>query len=447
MKRRLLVILSIVSVVLSASAQRVRFELSFSADKPADVSKVYVQALPHGEVNAVPLRFKGDRYTGSVPVSVSGFYEVVMVINDGQWIIPVYSTKSRKIELSMEFNGNAVLEKSSVNNMALSELNSVILINNRKLWLTDNLSDEAMRSIIGNYFTVSDSLVEALKPSTSVAKYMKAMAYTGAQSFYTSIPRAQRRALSKLAFTREDVLPSSTDVLDNECAALIQQAMQSVFSEVSDKTNGDLDEMLKELYNTYKCKAVKEKVADLAVKRFLTRYKYASDFEGGLEYLKSVVEYFDLSSHYVKEYMKHKASLIGADFPENVVLVNADNEVVDFSTFKGKFVYIDLWTSWCVPCCKEIPHLQAIEKEFEDSDIVFVSISTDTDEDAWKERMEEYNMAGNQLLDSENNLTDVLNVSGIPFFVVYDKEGKLHTYDALRPSSGDKLKQFLLSLQ
>ena len=208
-----------------------------------------------------------------------------------------------------------------------------------------------------------------------------------------------------------------------------------------------LDEMLKELYNTYKCKAVKEKVADLAVKRFLTRYKYASDFEGGLEYLKSVVEYFDLSSHYVKEYMKHKASLIGADFPENVVLVNADNEVVDFSTFKGKFVYIDLWTSWCVPCCKEIPHLQAIEKEFEDSDIVFVSISTDTDEDAWKERMEEYNMAGNQLLDSENNLTDVLNVSGIPFFVVYDKEGKLHTYDALRPSSGDKLKQFLLSLQ
>ena len=144
--------------------------------------------------------------------------------------------------------------------------------------------------------------------------------------------------------------------------------------------------------------------------------------------------------------MKHKAMTVGADFPENVVLVDANGNEVDFSTFKGKYVYIDLWASWCGPCCSEVPHLQALEKELEGGDVIFVSVSTDTDTDAWKEKMEKLNMHGNQLLDRDGELCNMLNVNGIPFFVVYDKNGKLHTYGALRPSSGERLKKFLQEL-
>ena len=178
----------------------------------------------------------------------------------------------------------------------------------------------------------------------------------------------------------------------------------------------------------------------------MSQYDYAADFDGGLEYLEKVVKDFGLSRHYIDDYLKHKAVLVGAEFPDNVVLVDSEGHKVDFSTFKGKYVYIDVWASWCAPCCNEVPYLQALEKELEGSDVVFVSISTDTDAEAWKSKMTELGMHGNQLLDRDGTLCSMLNVSSIPFFVIYDKEGKLHTYGALRPSSGYHLKQYLRDL-
>ena len=60
---------------------------------------------------------------------------------------------------------------------------------------------------------------------------------------------------------------------------------------------------------------------------------------------------------------------------------------MDFAQFRGKYVYIDLWASWCVPCCREVPHLQKLEKELENKDVVFLSISIDQNPSAWKKKM------------------------------------------------------------
>ena len=43
-------------------------------------------------------------------------------------------------------------------------------------------------------------------------------------------------------------------------------------------------------------------------------------------------------------------------------------------------------------------------------------------------------LEGNQLIDKDNRLSEALNVNGIPFFIIYDKEGKLYKYNAPRPS-------------
>ena len=180
---------------------------------------------------------------------------------------------------------------------------------------------------------------------------------------------------------------------------------------------------------------------------FLSEHNYSADFEGGLEKLQLVVGKYGLPQRYVDEYIKRKATVVGSPFPADVVLEDADGNVVDISSFKGKYLYIDLWASWCGPCCKEVPYQQAIEKEFQDSNVVFLSISTDTDKDAWKNKMVELNMHGNQLHDRNNTLCNALNVNGIPFFLIYDKEGKLHTYKAMRPSRSDALKMILEGLE
>ena len=447
MKKSLLIFLSLF-VAMVASAQRARFELSFNSSVPAELSKVYVRPLNNcEETNTVTLRLKGGKYTATVPVSESGFYEVVMVVNKGQWLTTVYSPKSKKKELAIEFNGAGLSEMSSADNRALSSINALIYANNRKLWLNEGMSYANLKSLVESYLSVTDSVIAADRPAAPVVKYMKAWAYTAAHTCYTSIPRAQKRKAKEIPFTKEEVLPSAVEVLDNETAALIASATQFVYSTVSAAGGLEIDGMLSTLYNDYKCAAIRNKVADMLLNRFLTRHSYAMDFDGGLEYVKGVVGKYGLSEKYVDEYLKHKAVLVGADFPQEVVLETPEGEVVDFSTFKGKYVYIDMWASWCGPCCREVPHLQALEKEFEGGNVVFVSVSTDTDTDAWKAKLKELDMHGNQLHDRDGNLSQILNVGGIPFFVVYDKEGKLHTYGALRPSMGEPLKTFLKGLK
>ena len=448
MKKNLFIFFSLLFVAMVASAQRARFEMTFSSSVSADLSKAYIRPLNNGEEGeAVTLRLKGEKYTAQVPVSESGFYEVVMVVNNGQWLAPVYSPKSKKKELAIEFDGTAVSEKSTVENRALSAFNSLVYVNNRKLWFTEGLGDSELKSLVESYMSVTDSIINADKLPEAVAGYLKAWAYTAAQNCYTSIPRAQKRKAKEIPFTKEDVLPAAIDVLDNEYAALISSAVQHVYSAVSAGGGLEIDGMLDALYSEYKCEAVRNKVSAMLLNRFLTRHNYAMDFDGGLEYLKGVVDKFALSGKYVDEYLKHKAVLVGADFPAEVVLETPDGKVVDFSTFKGKYVYVDMWASWCGPCCREVPYLQALEKEFEGGNVVFVSISTDVDSDSWKAKLKELDMHGNQLHDRDGKLSQILNVGGIPFFVVYDKDGKLHTYGALRPSMGEPLKNFLKELK
>lgn len=45
--------------------------------------------------------------------------------------------------------------------------------------------------------------------------------------------------------------------------------------------------------------------------------------------------------------------------------------------FKGKYVFIDVWASWCYPCRKEYPYLQELEKKFEGQNVVFDGHSSD----------------------------------------------------------------------
>jgi thiol-disulfide isomerase/thioredoxin len=433
---------------MTASAQRARFDIKFTSETSADLSKVYVQPLNgDGTAQTVPLHLKGEHYSATLPVSKSGFYEVVMVINGGQWLTTVYAPKCKKVWIDVEFDGVSLKVYSSVDNRAISDLNSVINANNRKLWTAKDMTDNSLRAMLADYLVACDSIVAVMRPSAAVVAYMRAAAYANAKSFYTSIPRAQKRKLKELPFTDADVLPAMPDVLDNEYAALVPSAMQMVYAGVSSDPKLDIRGMMDTLYAGYGNEAVRNRVADMLMNRFLVRHNYAMDFDGGLEYLQAIVNDFDLSDIYVKEYLKRKSALVGADFPEEVVLVNSDGKEVDFSKFKGKYVYVDLWASWCGPCCREIPHLQALEKELEGSNVVCVSVSTDTDEEAWKAKLVEANMHGNQLRDRDGSLGTALNVGGIPFFVIYDKEGKLHTYGAQRPSSGDAIKQFLLNLK
>lgn len=330
-------------------------------------------------------------------------------------------------------------------NKALSALNVKMNDLDRTLWTKPGMGNDSLRMLVEGYGLATESLMRNFDISRPVINYMKVWAYTRAYNAYTSIPRAQSIEASAVGFDVADVLPGIEIALDNDNAPLFPMAAQMIARSIP--ADEGLLGRLEKLYGSYKNEAVRAKVASLMLSAFLSEHDYSADFEGGLALLKQAVEKYALSREYVDEYMKRKATIVGSPFPADVVLEDADGNVVDIASFKGKYLYIDLWASWCGPCCKEVPHLQAIEKEFQDSNVVFLSISTDTDKEAWKNKMVELNMHGNQLHDRNNTLCNALNVKGIPFFLIYDKEGKLHTYKAMRPSRGDALRMILEGLE
>ena len=121
------------------------------------------------------------------------------------------------------------------------------------------------------------------------------------------------------------------------------------------------------------------------------------------------------------------------------------NEVA-LSDFKGKYVYIDVWATWCGPCKREIPFLTKIEEEFHDKNIVFMSISTDENKEAWERMVKEKNMQGVQLHAGRgSSISKDYIINFIPRFILIDPEGNIVNSNAPRPSGN--LSQLLNSLE
>lgn len=107
--------------------------------------------------------------------------------------------------------------------------------------------------------------------------------------------------------------------------------------------------------------------------------------------------------------------------------------------FRGKYVYIDLWATWCGPCLAEIPHLKKIEEKYHGKNIVFVSISLDEakSKEKWKKMIENKALGGVQLFSDDNfnsKFAKHYKVDGIPRFILIDPKGLIMLPYAPRPS-------------
>lgn len=117
---------------------------------------------------------------------------------------------------------------------------------------------------------------------------------------------------------------------------------------------------------------------------------------------------------------------------------------------KGKYVYIDVWATWCTPCIREIPHLKQIEKEFHNANIEFVSISVDEDwaYNTWKAMIKNKELGGTQLLADNSFNSDFVKdygIQGIPHFILLDEQGNIVSAKADSPSN-PQLKEQLQGL-
>lgn len=154
----------------------------------------------------------------------------------------------------------------------------------------------------------------------------------------------------------------------------------------------------------------------------------------------------------IKSYLSGKIALRealpeGAPSPTFENYINFNGGTTSLSDLKGKYVYVDIWATWCGPCKREIPSLKKVEEQFHGQDVEFVSISVDDERrsgtkekafESWKTMVKDKELGGIQLFSDNAWQSDFVKnykVNGIPRFILIDPNGNIVSPDAPRPSN------------
>ncbi|PHR71024.1 MAG: thioredoxin [Lutibacter sp.] len=127
----------------------------------------------------------------------------------------------------------------------------------------------------------------------------------------------------------------------------------------------------------------------------------------------------------------------GKPSPKFTNFENYKGGTTSLDDLKGKYVYIDVWATWCGPCKQQIPFLKKVEDEYHGKNIEFVSISTDRKNKykAWKKMIVDRQMGGIQLYaGTDHSFSQEYQINSIPRFILVDPEGNIVDADAPRPS-------------
>ena len=134
-------------------------------------------------------------------------------------------------------------------------------------------------------------------------------------------------------------------------------------------------------------------------------------------------------------YSKMKKGAPAADFD----MTDVSGKKYSLKDLRGKVLYIDCWASWCGPCCMEIPYLKKLVEHYKNNkNIEFVSISLDQNKDAWNRKLKADKPQWRQFICPDNfqsKLCKNYDIDAIPRFIMFDKNGKIISLDAPRPSS------------
>jgi peroxiredoxin len=107
---------------------------------------------------------------------------------------------------------------------------------------------------------------------------------------------------------------------------------------------------------------------------------------------------------------------------------DASGKSVSLASFKGKYVLVDFWASWCGPCRAENPNVVKAYQKFHAKGFDILGVSLDEEKDKWIAAVKKDNLDWSQVSDLQgwkNNVAMLYGVQGIPMNFLIDKEGKI----------------------
>ena len=138
-------------------------------------------------------------------------------------------------------------------------------------------------------------------------------------------------------------------------------------------------------------------------------------------------------------------SWVGKTVPE-LVMPDPRGKNISISSFRGKYVLIDFWASWCGPCRMENPNVVKAFNEFKGKNFTILGVSLDQNKDSWEKAIAQDHLNWTQMSDLKywnSQAVETFGFQGIPFNILVDPSGKVIA-ESLRGENLDaKLRQVL----
>ena len=141
---------------------------------------------------------------------------------------------------------------------------------------------------------------------------------------------------------------------------------------------------------------------------------------------------------------EQQKSWVGKQAPD-LTLPDANGKQVSLASFRGKYLLVDFWASWCAPCRAENPNVVTAYNQFKGKNFAILGVSLDKEKDAWQEAIRADHLSWMHVSDLkfwQSQAVSTFGFDGIPFNVLIDPQGKVIA-QALR---GDDLENELKSV-
>ena len=138
-------------------------------------------------------------------------------------------------------------------------------------------------------------------------------------------------------------------------------------------------------------------------------------------------------------------SWVGKQAPQfSMPDVNGKN--ISLSSFKGKYLLVDFWASWCGPCRMENPNVVKAYNEFKNKNFTILGVSLDKEKEPWRQAIQDDKLAWTHVSDLKywnSAAVEIFQFDGIPFNILLDPQGKIIAQELRGEALENKLKELL----
>lgn len=217
-----------------------------------------------------------------------------------------------------------------------------------------------------------------------------------------------------------------------EKRAIIMEQMRPAYTQQIDSLNNAVLKFAQE--NT-------TSLAGFYAVNLLNPAQYEKELVSYADKIKSQFDDNEAVTQFIVRMAQLKSVQIGQPAPE-FTIKSIDGKRIKLADFKGKYVMLDFWASWCMPCRNENPNVVKAYNTYKDKNFTILGISLDKDAKAWKNAVTADNLTwahGSDLKDFDSPTAKLYAIDAIPSSFIIDPAGKI----VAKNLRGEELDAFL----